>query len=628
MSILVVENLTKYFGAQDVFSSISFQVAHGDKIALVGVNGAGKTTLLHLIVGLDTPTTGKLSISKGLRIGYLSQAADLSTGRTLYQEMLDVFADLRVQQAQLHQLEAEMASPERADKALERYGELLQRFELAGGYTYEQEIKRVLKGLGLNETDWDKPLAHLSGGQRTRAQLAQLLLQDLDLLLLDEPTNNLDLQATEWLEGYLNEWKGSLIVVAHDRYFLDKVVNRVWEMGFGTLEQYKGNYSQYVQERAARMARRQAEYEAQQEQIARTEEFIRRYGAGQRSKEARGRETRLERMERLQKPQEHKAMKFRLAAKARGGNNVLMTHGLITGYERPLIRFPELLLLRHERAALLGPNGCGKTTFLKTIVGEVPALGGEVRIGNSIQVTYFAQGHENLRDNATILDEILRIKNLPLEQARGFLGRFLFSGDDVFKPVSCLSGGERGRVALAMLALQGANLLLLDEPTNHLDIASQELLEQVLNDFDGTILFVSHDRYFIDAVATQVWAVENDQIRVYVGNYSEYLRQRAEPQETKEPGETTVKKRPFTDRSVELERRREQRQARELQNKRTELETEIQRLETHLSVLASDLERASQAQRVDRVHDLGREYASVQEQLQRSLEEWARAAEV
>jgi ATP-binding cassette subfamily F protein 3 len=623
MSIVVAENLAKYFGAQDVFSDISFQIGHGDKIALVGVNGAGKTTLLHLVLGLDTPSAGRLNMAKGLRIGYLSQTADLSSGRTLYQEMLEVFADLRAQQEQLHQLEAEMADPERGEKALERYGELMQRFELAGGYTYEQEIRRVLKGLGFGEEDFGKPLALLSGGQRTRAQLAKLLLQSPDLLLLDEPTNHLDLQATEWLEEYLQAWKGSLVVVAHDRYFLDRVANRVWEMGFGALEPYNGNYSHYVAARAGRMARRQAEYEAQQAQIARTEEFIRRYGAGQRSKEAHGRETRLERLERLERPREHKTLKFRLSAKTRGGNNVLMTHGLQTGYDRPLIRFPELLLLRHERAALLGPNGCGKTTFLKTIIGEVPALAGEVRIGTNVQVAYFAQGHENLREESSVLDEVLRVKNLPLEQARGFLGRFLFSGDDVYKAISCLSGGERGRVALAMLALQGANLLLLDEPTNHLDIASQELLEQVLRDFDGTILFVSHDRYLIDALATQVWAVEDGQLRVYEGNYSEYLVQRAKAREAQALEIPTTQKRASAEQLEEQARRRAQKLLREQDNRRREMEAEIHTLETRLTVLASDLERASQSQRVDRVHDLGREYAQVQEQLQTRLEEWA-----
>ena len=623
MSIVTGDNLGEYYGAQDVFANISFQIAHGDRIALVGVNGVGKTTLLRIIAGLESPSAGRLSQAKSLRLGYLSQKPDVSSANTLYQEMLQVFAELRTQQAQLHQLEHEMADPERGEKALQRYGELLQRFELAGGYTYEQEIRRVLQGLGFQESDLDKPLSLLSGGQRTRAQLAQLLLMNPDLLLLDEPTNHLDLQATEWLEEYLGQWRGSLVVVAHDRYFLDKVANRVWEMSFGALEQYSGNYSQYLQARAERLAERQAQYEAQQAQIARTEEFIRRYGAGQRAREARGREKRLQRMERLESPRQHKAMKFRLAAKTRGGNHVLTLHALQVGYGRPLLSFRDLLLLRGERAVLLGPNGCGKTTFLKTVLGEIPALAGEARIGTNVQVAYFAQGHENLREESTVLDEILKVKNLPLEQARGFLGRFLFSGDDVFKSISCLSGGERGRVALAMLALQGANLLLLDEPTNHLDIVSQELLEQVLQDFDGTILFVSHDRYFIDAVATQVWAVEGGQVHAHAGNYAQYRQQRDLLQSARAQQAPATKRRVQADKRAELEQRRLERLAQQRQTKRAELEEEIQRLETRLVVLSSDLERASSAQRVDRVHDLGREYVDVQEELRRRLEEWA-----
>jgi len=621
MSIVVAEGLAKYYGAQDIFSGISFQIGHGDKIALVGANGVGKTTLLRIITGLESPTAGRLSVAKAIRIGYLSQRADVQTERTLYEEMGAVFADLRAQQARLHQLEQEMADPDRHAEAMERYGELLQLFELAGGYTYEQEIKRVLMGLGFGEADFDKPLSLLSGGQTTRAQLARLLLLNPGLLLLDEPTNHLDLQATEWLEEYLRQWKGSLVVVAHDRYFLDKVANRVWEMGFGALEQYSGNYSHYVVLRAERQAQRQAEYEAQQKYIARTEEFVRRYKAGQRAREARGRQKRIQRLERVERPQQYKTMKFRLSSKVRGDNNVLMTQGLRIGYDRPLINCLDLLLLRRERAALLGPNGCGKTTLLKTIVGEVPPLAGQVRIGSNVQVAYFAQGHENLYEESTVLEEILRVKNLPLEEARGFLGRFLFSGDDVFKPISSLSGGERGRVALAMLALQGANFLLLDEPTNHLDIQSQELLEQVLQDFDGTILFVSHDRYFIDALATQVWVIENGQLHIYAGNYSAYLEQ-AKAEGAKAENVTAGSKHEQDSRQAEREPQRAQKLARQQEARQAELEAEIQQLEIRLSALTRELEVASLAQRVDRVYDLGREYKDVQERLQQCLEEW------
>ena len=622
MSIVVAEDLAKYFGAQDIFSGISIQIHHGDKVALVGANGVGKTTLLRIIAGLEAPSSGRLSMAKTLRTGYLSQRADVQAGGTLYEQMAGVFADLRVQQEQLHQLEQEMADPGRRGKAMVRYGEALQLFELAGGYTYEQKIKRVLMGLGFAEADFEKPLALLSGGQRTRAQLARLLLLNPDLLLLDEPTNHLDLQATEWLEEYLGQWKGSLMVVAHDRYFLDRVANRVWGMSFGALEQFRGNYSHYVEVRAERQNTRQAEFEAQREYIARTEEFVRRYKAGQRSREARGREQRLGRVKRLEPPRQHKAIQFQLSSKVRGGNNVLATRRLRVGYDRPLIDCPDLLLLRGERAALLGPNGCGKTSFLKTIVGEIPTLAGEVKVGTNVQVAYFAQGHEDLREQSTVLEQILEVKDLPIEKARGFLGRFLFSGDDAFKPIFNLSGGERGRVALAVLALQGANFLLLDEPTNHLDMQSQELLEQVLQDFDGTLLFVSHDRYFIDALATQVWVVEDGRLLVYSGNYSAYVEQLRAEKEVPPPA-----RRPRAGRrQAQQDVQRAEKMARQLEARQADLEAEIQQLETRLSALTRQLELASRAERVDQVYDLGREYADVQEQLERCLDEWAGAS--
>ncbi|MBC7232731.1 MAG: ATP-binding cassette domain-containing protein [Chloroflexi bacterium] len=625
MSIVIAEHLSKYYGAQDIFSALAFQVAHGDKIALVGANGVGKTTLLRIIAGLETPSSGRLQVARGIRIGYLSQKADIQSERTLYQEMLEAFAHLRAQQERLRRLEEEMADPDRRAKAMERYGELLHLFELAGGYTFEQEIRRVLMGLGFEEADFEQPIALLSGGQRTRAQLAKLLLSNYNLLLLDEPTNHLDLEATQWLEEYLSQWKGSLIVVAHDRYFLDKVVNRVWEMSFGALEQYPGNYSHYMTLRNERYRQRQAEYEAQREYIARAEEFIRRYKAGQRSREARSREKRLQHLERVEQPRQHKMMKLELTSTVRGGNNVLTLRGLEVGYDRPLIRCPDLLLLRRQRVALLGPNGCGKTTLLKTILGEVPPLAGEVKIGVNVQVAYLAQGHENLCEENTVLEEILRAKDLPVEMARGYLGRFLFSGDDVFKRVAHLSGGERSRVALAMLALQGANFLLLDEPTNQLDIPSQELLEQVLQNFEGTILFVSHDRYFIDAVATQLWIVENGVLRVYTGNYTACLEQ-LEKEKAKMEATVAAGERKSRSRQVDHELQRAQTLARQREEKRAELEEQIQQLELRLSLLTHELELASRAQRVDRVYDLGREYAELQEELQRRLEEWTKWA--
>jgi len=610
MSIVVAEGLAKSYGAQDVFWDVSFRIARGDRIALVGPNGVGKTTLLKLIAGLEAPTAGRIHRARRLRIGYLPQEAELAGHRTLRQEMLTVFADLRAQEAELRRLEREMADPARRDRALKRYGKLLEEFELAGGYDFEHRIDRVLTGLGFREDEHRYPLAILSGGQKTRALLAKLLLQEPDLLLLDEPTNHLDLAAMEWLEDYLSEWKGSFVVAAHDRYFLDKLVERVWELEFGRLEQYPGNYSRYVQLRAERLERREAEYRAQQEYIAKTEAFIRRYRAGQRAREARGRQKRLAHLQRLERPRRARTMKLSIETNLRGGDLVLTTKDLAVGYRTALFTCPDLCLRRGERAALVGPNGSGKTTFLKTIVGQVRPLRGEVRLGHSVRVGYLAQAHEGLNRDNTILEEILEVRNLPLQRARTFLGRFLFSGDDVFKRVGDLSGGERSRVALARLTLEGANFLLLDEPTNQLDIPSREVLEEVLADFEGTILLVSHDRYLINALATQVWIIEDGGLNVYQGDYADYLKRREKRERKGRRGATKAR-----------ERKREKEEARV-----AELEEAIAALEARLADLGQELAAASQAQDLDRLRELGSEYERAEGELERLLAEWAEAA--
>jgi ATP-binding cassette subfamily F protein 3 len=641
MTILTAHSLAKSYGAQDVFWGVSLQISRGDKVALIGPNGHGKSTLLRLLAGLDTPTAGRVHRARGLRIGYLPQHPDLSSERTLYDEMLTVFADLRAQQAKLRKLERAMADPAQREQVLARYGEAQTRFDLAGGYTYESRIRRVLGGLGFQEEEHQHPISHLSGGQKTRALLARLLLEKPGLLLLDEPTNYLDLSALEWLEGYLSEWTGSLVVVAHDRYFLDKVVNQVWELAFGQLEKYPGNYSRYVELRAERMARRLAEYQAQQRHIQKTEEFIRRYKAGQRHREARGRQKRLDRLERLERPRELQKIKLPLQAASRSGDLVLATSQLVVGHRTDdgdlrLFSCPDLDLRRGERAALIGPNGSGKTTLVRTILGHLPPLAGEVRLGASLHIGYLAQaaGDDGLDPNRSILDEVLDVENLPPEKARRFLGRFLFSGDEVFKPIGDLSGGERMRVALAKLTLARPNFLVLDEPATHLDIASQEALQEVLSEFEGTILFISHDRYLIEALATQVWAikrpalsragpelvlskVEGRILHVHRGKYSEYIAERAKRSE-EEPGgreELREEKRRSEEQS---ERRERERRARQM----AELEGAIARLENRLAALAGDLTAASAAQDVARLAELGAEYAQVEEELHRLMAKW------
>jgi ATP-binding cassette subfamily F protein 3 len=623
MSILTASGLAKSYGAQDVFWDVSIQIARGDKIGLIGPNGEGKTTLLRILASLEELSAGTVRRARGLKVGYLPQIAELDSERTVYAEMQTAFDHLRAQQADLRRLEEAMADPARHEEAMRRYDDLLTAFELAGGYTYETRIRQVLAGLGFSAEEWEQPLGRLSGGQKTRALLARLLLQDPDLLLLDEPTNHLDLAALEWLEDYLSQWQGSLVAVAHDRRFLDKVVSRIWDLGFGRLEEYAGNYSRYAELRAERTARRQAEYEAQQAHIAKTEAFIQRYKSGQRSKEARGRQKRLDRLERIERPREAQTIRLRLETRLRSGDLVLITEGVTIGYthRQPLFVCPELVLRQGQRAALIGPNGSGKTTFLKTVLGQMPPLAGELRLGASLKIGYLAQTNDTLDLAHTVLDEILEIKNLPLEKARSFLGRFLFSGDEVFKRVGDLSGGERSRVALAKLTLQEPNFLLLDEPTTHLDLSSQEVLQYVLLNFHGTILLVSHDRYLIDALATQVWLLENGRLRVYQGDYGAYLIQRET--ENREAAQDTADKRAPVQKREEGQDRARQREAQQRARRITQLEEEITALETHLAELGREITLASSAQALDRVRALGVEYEQVEAELNQRMVEWS-----
>jgi len=620
MPLVTAKDLGKYYGAQDVFWDLSFQIGHRDKIALIGPNGEGKSTLLRIIAGLEEPSAGQVHRKRGLRIGFLPQQAELVGDRTLWQEMERAFAHLQRMEAELRHLEQRMAQK---GASLSRYSALLEQFEREGGYAYEARIRQVLAGLGFDEDDFHRPINQLSGGEGTRALLARLLLESPDLLLLDEPTNHLDLQAIEWLETWLSNWPGSLVVVAHDRYFLDRVTDRVWELSFGRLEVYPGNYSAYVKLKAERMERNRREYEAQQELIARTEEFIRRYRAGQRSKEARGRAKKLARLKRLERPQQHRTIHLDIQPSTRSGDLVLASQGLRVGYpNRPLFTCPDLYLRRGECAALLGPNGSGKTTFLRTFLGQVQPLAGRIWLGHNVRVGYLPQRQEELNPDSTVLDEVLSVKNLPLEQARTFLGNFLFSGDDVFKRIAELSGGERSRVALAKLTLQGANFLVLDEPTNHLDIASREVLADVLARFRGTILFVCHDRSLVDQLATQVWVIEGQELVVHRGNYSDYLMARRMSQKEKEPVPPQSKA-PRQRRSVSGEKR-----AREHLQRAAALEQEIAELEMRLKELEQELNLASQARQIEELYRLGREYEATQDRLQALIEEWAEAGTV
>jgi ATP-binding cassette subfamily F protein 3 len=632
MSILVAEQLAKSFDPQDVFWDVSCNVARGDRIALVGRNGTGKTTLLNILAGLEEPSVGHVHHAKGLRIGFLAQEAKLGGERTLWQEMMTAFRDLRAMEAHLAELEAALADPARADTAMEAYAALRDRFDLLGGYTYEDRTKHVLMGLGFDPSEHQIPLSYLSGGQQTRAVLARLLLESPDVLFLDEPTNHLDLQAIEWLEGYLNKWEGTVVLVAHDRYFMDRVVHKVWELAFGRLEVYSGNYSHYLQQREERYERRLKEYRAQQELIAKEEDYIRRYMAGQRTRQAQGRLKRLERFKRdeaVDRPLEEHTIKLRFDQPLRSGEKVIWSQDLIVGYDResPLFFSPDLDLRRGECVALLGPNGSGKTTFLRTILGDLPPLDGYVRLGASLKLGYYAQARTDLQADRTVLDEILAVKNLDLSDARNFLARFLFTGDDVFKLNAELSGGERSRVALAKLVLQRANFLLLDEPTNHLDIASQEVLEEVLSDFAGTILLVIYDRYLVDRLATQLWILhpEEQRLEVFEGGWAAYQEERSRQEQVPEVRQSKEK----WSQEQRQARRHEQRTRREeeaRQQRVAEMEAEIHRLEGELKALQEEIAAAGEKGQSMSLVELSTLYGELEGQLHEYLEQWAELA--
>jgi ATP-binding cassette subfamily F protein 3 len=627
MPLLTAVNLSKSFGPVDIFPEISFSIPHRARIGLVGPNGVGKTTLLRILIDEEEASSGSVHRARGIRIGYLPQEAVLESSRNVWEECLTVFDHLIRMQQELHQLEKALSIDSASKDLMDSYGTLQARFERGGGYEYETRVRITLSGLGFDRADEKRPVAQLSGGQRTRVMLAKLLLSEPDLLLLDEPTNHLDISAVEWLESFFKDWPGGVLIVSHDRYFLDQVSNQTWEMT-PALEEYRGNYSAFLAQREERYKRRLEEYEAQQEFIEKEEDYIRRNIAGQNTRQAQGRRKRLERMldeARLTPPQTRRTLKLDLRSSGRSGDLVLRTRSLEVGYAdegKPLFSVDDLVLVRGECAAIIGPNGAGKTTFLKTILEQIPPYSGETILGASLQIGYFAQAHEGLHADWSLMDEIqaMRPKWLPAE-IRDYLARFLFTGDDVFKEVNLLSGGERGRLALACLALQGANLMLLDEPTNHLDLPSQEILQAILSQFQGTILLVSHDRYLIDALATQVWEVlpGERKLTIFKGTYSEYRAARQAATDSA-AAQTPVNK-------VSLTRQPSNRSGlskgehQKLLNRIHRLESEIASLEEQSRMIETQLSDPRVG--ADKIQKLGQEYARVQAELEERVHQWS-----
>jgi ATP-binding cassette subfamily F protein 3 len=660
MSLITAVNLGKSFGANDIFSGVSLSVPHQARIAIIGPNGIGKTTLLRILAKEEEPSAGEVSQARNITVGHLSQEAGFDSPHTLWEECLIPFEELRTGEAELQRLEIAMGDAEQADRALEKYGRLQAEFEHHGGYTYIHRIQQVLSGLGFTPDEYPAPLSRLSGGERTRALLARLLLSEPDLLILDEPTNHLDIAAVEWLEGYLRQWDGATLIVSHDRYFLDQVVDTIWEMTRSGFEVYRGNYSAYVAQRNERWERRREVFEAEKERLEKDLEYIKRNISGQNVTQARGRLRRFtrqlqaieqvgmeaaisqkwselsksvdtttsmmspdeaeRRLVALREPSNKPPkLHLHLHTDQRSGEIVLRTHDLQIGYPgKVLFHAGEIELRRLQCTALIGPNGAGKTTFLKTILEKIPPLAGEVELGASLNVGYFAQAHEDLHPERTLVQEIDSVApEMLLADIRKYLARFLFTGEDVFKSVSVLSGGERGRLALAKLALTGANLLLLDEPTNHLDIPSQEILQEVLDEFEGTILLVSHDRYLIDALSTQIWDIDEEKgiLHTYKGSYSQY-RQQQEAERVREReaegSKTQVREIPMKPKISAEERRK--------QNRVKEIEALIELKEADLATLAHRLENPPAEPA--KVHKLGTEYVQIQKDLEALMDEW------
>ena len=534
MIILQANKIERSFAGEVLFDNISLQVDERDRIALVGKNGAGKSTLLKILVGEEEPTSGEINKKRDLSLSYLAQDSRFESSNTIYNEMLHVFDDLRKTEKALRQVELEMGEKTGADldKLMQDYDRLSEEFRQAGGFTYEADIRAILNGFKFDESMWQMKIEELSGGQNTRLALAKMLLEKPNLLVLDEPTNHLDIETIAWLENYLVNYSGALLIVSHDRYFLDKVATITLDLTKHSLDRYVGNYSSFVEQKEQKLLTEAKNYEKQQKEIAALEDFVNRnLVRASTTKRAQSRRKQLEKMERLDKPEAGtKSAHMTFHSDKASGNVVLTVEEAAVGYDDQILSEPINLDIRKMNAvAIVGPNGIGKSTLIKSIVGQIPFIKGEARFGANVEVGYYDQTQSKLTPHNSVLDELWNdFKLTPEVEIRNRLGAFLFSGDDVKKTVGMLSGGERARLLLAKLSMDNNNFLILDEPTNHLDIDSKEVLENALIDFDGTLLFVSHDRYFINRVATQVLELSEEGSTLYLGDYDYYLEKKAE----------------------------------------------------------------------------------------------------
>jgi len=627
MIILALQDVKKSFGTHEVLKSVSFTLQDGERMGLVGVNGSGKSTMMKIIAGQETADGGSVNMQKGLRIGYLAQQGELTGKETVLETLESVFEPQRRMEAELRALEQEMAEkgtdPEALRRLGGRYDALTREFERSNGYGWRSQVAGVLAGLKLREYS-DMKTGLLSGGERTRLCLGRMLLTEPDLLLLDEPTNHLDLKSIAWLEDYLTAYRGAVLVISHDRYFLDRVCGRMAELLLGTVETYTGNYTEYLEKRTAVYEVRMKAWELQQKEIARQEAIIAMYKRFNREKSikaAESKQKRLDKIERLEKPQEEGTVRFRFETRRRTGDDVLMTDGLSKGFgDRVLFRDLKVHVRAGDRIALIGDNGTGKSTLLKCLTGEEKPDGGSIRWGTGVDLGYYDQHQAGLHENKTVLDEVWdRFPRMEQYEVRGALGLFLFTGDEVFEPVSTLSGGEKGRVALTELMLRKDNVLLLDEPTNHLDMDSREVLEDALADFPGTIIAVSHDRYFINRFADKVWALDGQEIKEYLGNYDSYFEKVSRDQE---PDGSTPQ---MTRTAMDKEKRRnreEEKKAKELRDRLKAAEQAIAKAEGEAGQLEAALADPETWKDPDAAAEMTRKYNALKDEIERLYEQY------
>jgi len=631
MIILQSNKIERSFAGEVLFDNINLQVDERDRIALVGRNGAGKSTLLKILVGEEEPTRGEINKKKDISLSYLAQDSRFESENTIYDEMLHVFDDLRRTETQLRQMELEMGEKTGAelDKLMADYDRLSENFRQAGGFTYEADIRAILNGFKFDESMWQMKIAELSGGQNTRLALAKMLLEKPNLLVLDEPTNHLDIETIAWLENYLVNYSGALIIVSHDRYFLDKVATITLDLTKHSLDRYVGNYSRFVEQKEQKLATEAKNYEKQQKEIAALEDFVNRnLVRASTTKRAQSRRKQLEKMERIDKPESgKKSANMTFQSEKTSGNVVLTVENAAIGYDGEILSEPINLDLRKMNAvAIVGPNGIGKSTFIKSIVDQIPLIKGEKRFGANVEVGYYDQTQSKLTPSNSVLDELWNdFKLTPEVEIRNRLGAFLFSGDDVKKSVGMLSGGEKARLLLAKLSMENNNFLILDEPTNHLDIDSKEVLENALIDFDGTLLFVSHDRYFINRVATHVLELSENGSTLYLGDYDYYVEKKAEVEvsQAEELSTSNQEKEasPVNDYQAQKE---SQKEARKLMRQIENLEAEIETLENQSQAISEQMLETNDA---EKLMELQAELDKISHRQEAAMLEWEELSE-